>query len=617
VKYLISLLLALPLLASRSTSHSFQPDAEQPIQQFAAPYLVKAVGLVSSEHGHARVRCQTGAEEWSAWQEVMLGDENGTLAWFEGGCRAVEVQAAQPMKVALIDPGEGPIAPKTAELPRLAADRAPGQALAVPPMVSRSGWGCPPELCPFVGTPARAPVTHLIVHHSAGGNTAADWAAVVRSIRELHVNTNGWSDIGYNYLIDPNGILYEGRFGGMGVVGAHFSGVNTGTMGVCLIGTYSTRRPTEASLGALRYMLAWQSDMWRIDPLGRTMHASSGLMLDVISGHRDAGLSPRAAGTTECPGNGLYAELSALRVAAKRFADTCPVNMNVRSACFGAEGGPLPGVARATEGCSLFLMAEVTANWIQLAGPDSLRITPNSGERRSATVFISNQPLTITQAGASEAALPCVGHRGVVNSATFDMRPVTPGSIISVFGANFAAAGETTEVLINGRAFRPTFLSEQQLQVQLPTQQPTGVARLNVRRGDILGPDEMFAVTEAAPGLYAALNESGTLNTREQPAAPGQFVQIFLTGGGPVEGGFPGYAVPTPTAPLRPARLAWRALASGREMEAPFLGLAPILIGVWQANAKVSDDLSPGTYELQIESSGALSPALPLYVRGL
>ncbi|MFN7929681.1 MAG: hypothetical protein U0Y68_17395 [Blastocatellia bacterium] len=50
---------------------------------------------------------------------------------------------------------------------------------------------------------------HLLVHHTANANTATDWAAVVRAIWSFHIFTNGWSDIGYNYLIDPN-VIYEG-----------------------------------------------------------------------------------------------------------------------------------------------------------------------------------------------------------------------------------------------------------------------------------------------------------------------------------------------------------------------------------------------------------------------
>lgn len=67
------------------------------------------------------------------------------------------------------------------------------------------------QTCPAQDPPLYTTVTHLIVHHTAGANTAADWPSVLRSIWVLHVMGNGWNDIGYDYLIDPDGLPYEGR----------------------------------------------------------------------------------------------------------------------------------------------------------------------------------------------------------------------------------------------------------------------------------------------------------------------------------------------------------------------------------------------------------------------
>ena len=73
-----------------------------------------------------------------------------------------------------------------------------------PDFENRADW-CPAGDCPPHPNPEPTNVTHLIIHHSAGVNTSSDWAAVVRSIWDYHVNANGWSDIGYNWLVDPNG----------------------------------------------------------------------------------------------------------------------------------------------------------------------------------------------------------------------------------------------------------------------------------------------------------------------------------------------------------------------------------------------------------------------------
>jgi len=99
----------------------------------------------------------------------------------------------------------------------------------IPEVCDRSCW-CP--TCPIDDTPQLTEPTHLIVHHSAGNNQSNNFATVVESIWDLHVNTNGWDDIGYNWLIDPNGVLYQGRPDNY--QGAHFSCINENTVGICL-----------------------------------------------------------------------------------------------------------------------------------------------------------------------------------------------------------------------------------------------------------------------------------------------------------------------------------------------------------------------------------------------
>src|SRR5262245_44507247 len=123
-----------------------------------------------------------------------------------------------------------------------------------PPVVTRTEWGCPDGQTTTHGTLSYATVTHLIVHHTAMGNEApnSDWPAIVRSIWNFHVFERGWADIGYNYLIDPDGVIYEGRAGGDDVVGAHFSGVNAGTVGVAMLGAFTSAPPTSQALNSLK-----------------------------------------------------------------------------------------------------------------------------------------------------------------------------------------------------------------------------------------------------------------------------------------------------------------------------------------------------------------------------
>jgi hypothetical protein len=189
----------------------------------------------------------------------------------------------------------------------------------LPNYITRTQWNCPQGqgLVPAVGTSTT--VTHLIVHHSAGNNTATDWNAVVLSIWNLHTGTNGYSDIGYNWLIAPNGVLYEGRGSNsltQNVTGAHFCGTNAATMGTCMIGTYTSADVSTTARTTLTNLLAWKACQAGIQPIGTALHASSGLTLNRISGHRDGC-------ATECPGTQFYNTFPTLRTQVEAAIMAC------------------------------------------------------------------------------------------------------------------------------------------------------------------------------------------------------------------------------------------------------------------------------------------------------
>lgn len=176
---------------------------------------------------------------------------------------------------------------------------------AIPNYITRTQWGHPQgQTLPGAST---TNVTHLIVHHSDGSNTSSDWAATVRAIRDFHVNTNGWADIGYNFLVAPDGTLFEGRrSNNTDVTGAHFCGFNAATMGVCMLGSYTSVNITNTAKNTLVRTLAWKCCDKGIDPLTQALHSSSNLNLNRISGHRDGC-------ATSCPGNTFYPNLPTIR----------------------------------------------------------------------------------------------------------------------------------------------------------------------------------------------------------------------------------------------------------------------------------------------------------------
>ncbi|WP_299257381.1 N-acetylmuramoyl-L-alanine amidase [uncultured Aquimarina sp.] len=175
-----------------------------------------------------------------------------------------------------------------------------------PTVISRSQWGARNPASSFPTTIA----THLIVHHELGPNSSSDWAARVRSVQNFHMNTRGWSDIGYNFLISPTGTIYEGRAGGDRAQGAHFCGKNAKTMGVCLLGDYSNSgtKPTTNAQTSLKKILAWKANKENINPTGASYHYSINASLKNIAGHRDGGAS-----CSSCPGNGGYSILGSIR----------------------------------------------------------------------------------------------------------------------------------------------------------------------------------------------------------------------------------------------------------------------------------------------------------------
>ena len=180
--------------------------------------------------------------------------------------------------------------------------------------VWRSGLIPPKEL------PVKTAVKHIIVHHAAGSNTNTNYTDVIRNIYTFHTGTNGWNDVGYNFLIAQDGTIYEGRDGqnimdGDNVLGAHFCGQNTGTMGICLLGDYMTAQPNDKSLESLSRLIAWKMKKETIQPLEKGLHTTSGKILNNISAHRDGTCS------TDCPGDNLYVKLEQIRQKAVQSCD--------------------------------------------------------------------------------------------------------------------------------------------------------------------------------------------------------------------------------------------------------------------------------------------------------
>ena len=187
-----------------------------------------------------------------------------------------------------------------------------GAAPAQPTIVTRAAWGADESyrtLNPGCGQPFYAPsVNFAVVHHTATTNsyTPADSASMIRGIYYFHTHTNQWCDIGYNFLVDRFGTVFEGRYGGVTstVVGAHAEGFNTGSTGVAILGTFSTDPVPSAAYGAVRNLLAWKLALHGVDPTATITVNSTPVR--TITGHRDVN-------ATECPGDMAENVIPALR----------------------------------------------------------------------------------------------------------------------------------------------------------------------------------------------------------------------------------------------------------------------------------------------------------------
>jgi ELWxxDGT repeat protein len=294
-----------------------------------APIAFSSLGVkwVASTAGSSlgiAIRTSTDSTHWSPWIDISI-DEHLTDRFsksFFSNLVSVPVDARYIQYSVNVARTEG--ATTQVELTSLAfAFIEPGttsselleqlSATTEPVMLSRTGWGCPDgEESPSLNE-VQTVVTHLIVHHTATSNTSADWPATVRAIWSYHTIDREWGDIGYNFLVDPQGTIYVGRAGGDNIRGAHFVCRNGGTQGIAMLGNFTSQVPTTAAVKSLEELLAWLTSREEIDPVAISFHEGTQLDLFNIAGHRDGNPSAFACSTTVCPGDTFYPMIADIR----------------------------------------------------------------------------------------------------------------------------------------------------------------------------------------------------------------------------------------------------------------------------------------------------------------
>jgi hypothetical protein len=295
---------------------------EAPVRKELRAPRFNLVGLHWQGSGAVAFRTRSVQGRWSSWRPAAPEAEDGPDAGREGGSRAWRIGnpywtgASNRLQVRT----RGQVRRVRAHYVWSPVQNVPLRSISIadsPLILSRLAWGANERI--RRGRPKYADALRFaLVHHTAGSNTysRSQSAAIVRGIQLYHVRSNGWDDIGYNFLVDKYGQVFEGRFGGIdrNVVGAHAAGFNNSSVGVALLGNYDAGAVTPNARAALARVLAWRLDVAHVDPLSLLNWASTGnprfpagipVTLRAIGGHRDTGF-------TSCPGSRLYGELSTI-----------------------------------------------------------------------------------------------------------------------------------------------------------------------------------------------------------------------------------------------------------------------------------------------------------------
>lgn len=309
-----------------------------------APRRFDLIGLRWNAGGsiEAQVRARRRHGPWSAWVALPVAGEHSPdgerarvhgsePAWtdsadvFElrvrGHAQGLRARFVRAKPTAAVARGvSGRLRRRVTSGARIAqAPLAPAGGLQPPRIITRAEWGAasvPPRTSAVYGE-----VQLAFVHHTVTANeyNPADSAAIVLGIARYHRDSNGWNDIGYNFLVDKYGQVFEGRAGGMelAVVGAQAQGYNSVSTGVACLGDFRAVGQSEPGIAAVSQLLAWKLALHGVPAEGTVTVTSAGgdtnryrsgtpVTLQRISGHRDGN------GTT-CPGDALYGQLPGLR----------------------------------------------------------------------------------------------------------------------------------------------------------------------------------------------------------------------------------------------------------------------------------------------------------------
>jgi hypothetical protein len=503
----------------------------------------------------AWVRTRTDGR-WSGWSSLggladeepdagsveAAGDRVGTSPTYVGRADGVQTRldvlsgrAPEDVRLELVDPGASDA--DSTVTTRTAPASSAGAAAGRPGIRSRAEWGADESI--RGAAPAYAStLLAATIHHTASSNTysQAEVPGIIRGFYAYHVKSLGWSDIGYNVLVDKFGTAWEGRYGGLDrpVIGAHAGGFNTATVGVSMIGTHSSATPTAAVQSTVANVVAWKLGLHQRDPRGSVTLTSRGstrypngtqVRLPVVFGHRDVS-------ATDCPGNSGMATLPGMRSAAAAaigagFVD--PAISEDSSAVTVRAGTMTPlsyelAVTQQSTGAVVRRLTGTASSSVDVAWD-------RRGERGTALPN-GTYRLTLSGGNGSSTAVPWSGTVDVTGSTAQAPRWGPIGTVARSGGTTDLLTRSTSSAVThrrieNGRLTSVTGLGG------IITGAPSGARRggsvLNVfARG---GDDALWANGSTSAGWAGWSSLGGVLTARPSVAASGDNLNVVVRGG--------------------------------------------------------------------------------------
>ncbi|MER7577534.1 peptidoglycan recognition protein [Streptomyces sp. NPDC126514] len=414
---------------------------------------VSWTGAAKPLDGTAQVRTRTlHSGAWSAWHDLEVDASRpdkpdaqmrgASAPLWVGPSDGIQAQvlhkdgttAALPkgLEVNLVDPGVVTAAETQVSKAQPAVSAAQSTAsqtsaaaqstLSQPPVTSRAGWGANESLSPDPSQ-YNPGLKTVFVHHTDGANdySCTESASIVRGIYAYHTQVNKWNDIGYHFLVDKCGTVFEGRKGGIDkpVLGAHTYGFNRESTGIAILGRHTSATATDAALASVSRMAAWKLALHGADPAGtvaltagatqtnyfaKSFTAGTAYTFPRISAHRDGY-------NTQCPGNSLYAQLPTIRTWAAGPVQNLKITAltgATRSGSTYYTKGPVTVRWSATTPAPLIKSFEVLVDGTAVAG--------TSGAATAATVTLP--------AGTHTVALRAI-HQSGRTATTAPLRAVT------------------------------------------------------------------------------------------------------------------------------------------------------------------------------------------------